>query len=189
MSFGGINTFQQYNTDLGLGHNGVRISLNYFDGLPDPSLLNSLYSNELKLIFKSLLKRDETTKEKALMDLSNLISDFNQNEYFFNDIFLLCWSQIYAKLIISDYKVIRLQSHQITIMLVKSLRKKISKFLKDFIPLILLGTCELDYSVSKPSLNELTECFNKESSKNQCLMGCFSRTTIEFSKGDCCKRE
>ena len=128
MSFGGINTFQQYNTDLGLGHNGVRISLNYFDGSPDPSLLNSLSSNELKLIFKSLLKRDETTKEKALMDLSNLISDFNQNEYFFNDIFLLCWSQIYAKLIISDYKVIRLQSHQITIMLVKSLRKKISKF-------------------------------------------------------------
>ncbi|AJS83941.1 AGA_1a_G0044640.mRNA.1.CDS.1 [Saccharomyces cerevisiae] len=182
MSFGGINTFQQYNTDLGLGHNGVRISLNYFDGLPDPSLLNSLYSNELKLIFKSLLKRDETTKEKALMDLSNLISDFNQNECFFNDIFLLCWSQIYAKLIISDYKVIRLQSHQITIMLVKSLRKKISKFLKDFIPLILLGTCELDYSVSKPSLNELTECFNKDPAKINALWAVFQEQLLNLVK-------
>ena len=99
MSFGGINTFQQYNTDLGLGHNGVRISLNYFDGSPDPSLLNSLYSNELKLIFKSLLKRDETTKEKALTDLSNLMKDFDQNGCFFDDIFLLCWSQIYPCLL------------------------------------------------------------------------------------------
>lgn len=182
MSFGGINTFQQYNTDLGLGHNGVRISLNYFDGSPDPSLLNSLYSNELKLIFKSLLKRDETTKEKALMDLSNLITDFDQNEYFFNDIFLLCWSQIYAKLIISDYKVIRLQSHQITIMLVKSLKKKISKFLKDFIPLILLGTCELDYSVAKPCFNELAECFNKDPAKINALWAVFQEQLLDLVK-------
>ena len=116
------------------------------------------------------------------MDLSNLISDFNQNECFFNDIFLLCWSQIYAKLIISDYKVIRLQSHQITIMLVKSLRKKISKFLKDFIPLILLGTCELDYSVSKPSLNELTECFNKDPAKINALWAVFQEQLLNLVK-------
>ncbi|EJS44195.1 YMR247C [Saccharomyces arboricola H-6] len=182
MSFGGINTFQQYNTDLGLGHNGVKISLNYFDGSPDPNLLNSLSSNELKLIFKSLLKRDETTKEKALTDLFKLINDFNQNEFLFNDIFLLCWSQVYAKLIISDYKVIRLQSHQITIMLVKTLKKKISKFLKDFIPLILLGTCELDYSVAKPCLNELSECFNKDPAKTNALWVVFREQLLDLIK-------
>ncbi|CAI4048799.1 hypothetical protein SKDZ_13G3740 [Saccharomyces kudriavzevii ZP591] len=182
MSFGGINTFQQYNTDLGLGHNGVRISLNYFDGLPDSSLSNSLSSNELKLIFKSLLKRDETTKEKALTDLSILISDFDQNEYLFNDIFLLCWSQMYAKLIVSDYKVIRLQSHQITVMLIKTLKKKISKFLKDFIPLILLGTCELDYGVAKPCFNELKDCFNNDSAKINALWVVFREQLLDLIK-------
>ncbi|CAI1681836.1 hypothetical protein SEUBUCD646_0M03850 [Saccharomyces eubayanus] len=182
MSFGGINTFQQYNTDLGLGHNGVRISLNYFDGSPDPSLLNSLSSNELKLIFKSLLKRDETTKEKALTDLSNLIDGFKQNGYLFDDILLLCWSQVYAKLIVSDSKGIRLQSHQITLKLVKTLKKKISKFLKDFIPLILLGTCELDYSVAKPCCNELMDCFNNDPAKINALWIVFQEQLLDLIK-------
>lgn len=121
-------------------------------------------------------------KKLALTDLSNLMKDFDQNGCFFDDIFLLCWSQIYPKLIISDYKFIRLQSHQITITLVKTLKKKISKFLKDFIPLILLGTCELDYSVAKPCFNELAECFNKDPAKINALWVVFQEQLLDLIK-------
>lgn len=166
MSFGGVNTLQQYSNDFGLGHNGVKISLNYFDGIPEPSLLNALESNELKLIFKSLLKRDETTKERACTDLFKMIQDFQNNEYLFDsDIFSLCWSQVYAKLLMSESKNIRAQSHQITTSLIRFLNKRITKFLKDLIPLLLMGTCDADVSVSKSCKIYLFQSFNNDPQK------------------------
>lgn len=166
MSFGGVNTFQQYSTDFGLGHNGVRVSFNYFDGIPEPSLLNALASNELKLIFKSLLKRDETTKEKALGDLLKLIENYNEHSYLFDDdIFFLCWSQVYPKLLVSESKAIRIGSHVVTAKLIKLLNKRISKFLKDLVPLILMGVCDTDLSVSKASVTQLNDVFDNDSNK------------------------
>ena len=94
MSFGGINTFQQYSNDFGMGNNGVKITFSYFDGLPDPDLLNALNSNDLKLIFKSLMKRDDVTKEKAVTDLFGILTETDVSLEMFDDIFLLCWSQI-----------------------------------------------------------------------------------------------
>lgn len=183
MSFGGVNTFQQYSTDFGLGHNGAKISLNYFDGIPEPALLNSLASNDLKLIFKSLLKRDETTKEKALSDLLNLIDDFPDKEYLFDDdIFSLCWSQVYAKLLMSESKAIRLQSHQVTTKLIKALNKRVSKFLKDFIPLVLMGTCDTDSSVSKACVTLLNESFNNDSKKIRSLWTVFHADILALVK-------
>lgn len=178
MSFGGINSFQSYDQDLGLGHNGAKISLNYFDGTPEPSLLNSLANNDLKLIFKSLLKRDETTKEKALNDLTKLLCDTSP----FDDIFLICWSQIYAKLLISESKVIRYQSHHITIQLIKLLNKKISKFLKDLIPFVLLGVCDTDMYVSKACTVELNECFQNDSKKVKSLWIVFHEQILKLAQ-------
>lgn len=183
MSFGGVNTFQQYSTDYGIGHNGVKVSFNFFDGIPEPSLLNSLASNDLKLIFKLLLKRDETTKEKALSDLLKLLEDLPDKEYLFdNDIFSLCWSQVYPKLLLSDSKNIRIQSHQVTSKLIKTLNKRISKFLKDLIPLLLLGTCDTDAFVSRSSLNSINEAFNKDSKKINALWILFHEDILNVIK-------
>lgn len=82
--------------DYGLGNNGVKVSLNYFDGIIDQSLIAALCSVELQLVFKLLLKRDETTKDKALSELLQLM---NRDESIIrDDCFALCWSQLYAKL-------------------------------------------------------------------------------------------
>ncbi|GAV50326.1 hypothetical protein ZYGR_0U01820 [Zygosaccharomyces rouxii] len=180
MSFGGINTLQQYSSDFGLGHNGVKISLNYFDGIPEPSLLNALESNELKLIFKSLLKRDEVTKERACTDLLKLIQDFQNNEY--SDIFSLCWSQVYAKLLMSESKNIRSQSHQITTSLIRLLNKRIAKFLKDLIPLLLMGTCDTDASVSKSCKSCLSQSFNNDPQKIHTLWTVFHEQILRLAK-------
>ncbi|CEP24198.1 hypothetical protein BN1211_4950 [Cyberlindnera jadinii] len=51
----------------GLGHNGFEVSLNFVAGLPDANLVQH---STLKLTFKALLKRDDTTKERALGELS-----------------------------------------------------------------------------------------------------------------------
>lgn len=181
MSFGGINTFDQYSNDFGLGHNGVKISLNYFDGIPEPSLLNALHNNELKLTFKSLMKRDETTKEKALADLIPLINE--QNITWFNDdIFPLCWSQIYAKLIVCDSKNIRIASHKITLLLIKLLGKYISKFLPDLIPFVLMGTCDSDSLVANNTKTILLECFSNKVDKVDALWCLFFEQTLQLLK-------
>lgn len=182
MSFGGVNSFQQYTNDLGIGNNGVKITFNYFDGLPDPNLLNALRSNNLKLIFKSLTKRDDITKEKALTELISSITKENVENGIFDDIFLLCWSQIYSKLITNESKTIRSQSHLITITLIKMLNKKINKFLKDFIPLYLLGTCDTDLYVGKNCTRELLECFNKDQKKIDTLWIAFYEQILNLCK-------
>lgn len=183
MSFGGINTFQQYSTDYGLGHNGIKVSFNFFDGIPEASLLNSLASNELQLIFKLLLKKDEVTKEKALSDLLKLLNDFPSNKYLFaDDIFSLCWSQVYPKLLLSNSKNIRVQSHQVTSTLIKVLHKKIAKFLKDFIPPLLLGSCDSDSFVSKSCSNFISSAFNGDSKKISALWTLFHEDILNLVK-------
>lgn len=183
MSFGGVNTFQQYSTDFGFGHNGVKLSFNYFDGFPEPSLLNSLASNDLKLIFKSLLKRDETTKEKALNDLLKLVENYTGNEGLFDsDIFFLCWSQVYPKLLVSESKAIRMSSHLVTSKLVKLLNKKISKFLRDVMPLLLLGTCDTDSSVSKACNAFLNDIFDCNTRKIDSLWSVFQEDILKITE-------
>ena len=188
MSFGNLsNSFQAYDNDFGLGHNGARISLNYFDGIPEQNLLNSLVSNDLRLIFKSLLKRDDTTKEKALTDLNNLIdqdimNDLGKDSQFNDDIFLICWSQIYAKLITNELKSIRMISNSFTIKLISLLNKSVSKFLKDFIPFLLLATCDTDAMVSKNCKMEFEKCFNNDSNKLNALWKVFQEQIVNLIK-------
>lgn len=188
MSFGNLsNSFQAYDNDFGLGHNGARLSLNYFDGIPEQNLLNSLGNNTLRLIFKSLLKRDDTTKEKALSDLNTLIDeDISTNQgkesQFNDDIFLICWSQIYAKLVTNEVKSIRNYGNSFTIKLITLLGKSVSKFLKDYIPFILLGTCDTDVAVSKNCSEEFKLCFNNDSGKLQALWKVFEEQILSLAK-------
>ncbi|EDO15938.1 hypothetical protein Kpol_480p25 [Vanderwaltozyma polyspora DSM 70294] len=181
MSFGSVNTFQQYSDDFGLGHNGVRISFNYFDGLPEQSLINALQSNELILIFKSLLKRDVTTKEKALNELMEFINNFSINQKLLeSDIFIICWSQVYAKLLVSESKNIRNLSHQVTIKLMKLMNKKIGKFLKDLIPFVLLGFFDVDNSICQTCQVSLLDCFNNDKKKISVLWNVFHEQILNL---------
>ncbi|SCU84684.1 LADA_0D03180g1_1 [Lachancea dasiensis] len=168
-------------SDFGLGNNGVRISLNFFDGIIEQSLLSALGSAELQLIFKSLLKRDETTKEKALLDLSDLLANVDQNKCLFEDeCFALCWSQIYAKLLTNESRNIRILSHTITTDLIKLLGKKGGRYLKDFVPLLLSGTYEYDSAVSKVCLQKLMECFGNDPAKVRATWKIFQSQILKF---------
>ncbi|AET41242.1 ubiquitin-protein ligase RKR1 Ecym_7418 [Eremothecium cymbalariae DBVPG len=180
MSFG-INAFQKYSLDFGLGHNGVKISLNYFDGLPDQHLIGSLGSSELRLTCKYLLKRDDTTKEKALGDLVRLVSDAEKSEQLLrNDIFCLYWSQVYAKLVTSDQKSIRMGCHEFTALLIRLMNKQGVKFLKDYVPLLLSGLYDADPAVGKSTAEGLLQCFNNDSKKVKALWSVFSKQIVHY---------
>ncbi|SCU93586.1 LAFA_0F17194g1_1 [Lachancea sp. 'fantastica'] len=176
MSFGPVS-------DWGLGNNGVRISINYFDGIVEQSLSGALGSSELQLIFKSLLKRDETTKEKALGDLLNLLGDLEHNRHLFEDeCFALCWSQIYAKLITNESRNVRISAHTITTDFIRLLGKKSGKFLPDFVPFLLSGTYDCDSFVSKSCSKDLLKCFGGDANKVTALWKLFQSQTLRLVK-------
>ncbi|AMD18701.1 HBL201Wp [Eremothecium sinecaudum] len=180
MSFG-LNTFQQYSSGTGLGNNGVKVALSYFDGIPDQAHISSLRSSELQLIFKSLLKRDDTTKEKALAELLQLIENPSTDKHVLkDDILCLCWSQMYAKMVVNDLKSIRSAAHQITTRLIKLLKKDGTRYLKDFIPLLLSGLYDIDISVSRSTSANLLDCFNDDVSKIQALWKLFPEQILNY---------
>ncbi|AAS50713.2 ABL058Cp [Eremothecium gossypii ATCC 10895] len=176
MSFA-VNTFQKYSNDFGLGSNGVKVTLNYFDALPPQDLLMSLPSG-LQLTLKSLLKRDDTTKERALNEIQELISTQASAEQFKDDIFCLCWSQIYAKLVTNSSKSIRAGTHDFTARLIRLLHKKGAKFLKDWIPLLLVGCYDIDTSVGSSARSALLQCFNNSDEKLAALWKVFYKQIL-----------
>lgn len=177
MSFGSASYTDSLN-GLGLGYNGLKVSLNYFDGLP---VLQNIQNPELQIIFKSLLKRDNITKEKALNELLSLVKDDTKYSIFYDDIVVLSWCQMYAKLISSDSKIIRSQSHHFTSMLISRLKKSAAKFLKEMVPLMLSGIYDYDIAVSKSCNDYLLECFGS-SEKVDSLWNLFSTETLNFIK-------
>ncbi|KAM3162993.1 E3 ubiquitin-protein ligase listerin [Lachancea thermotolerans] len=170
-------------SDFGLGNNGVKITVNYFDGLTDQSLIGALGSVELQLIFKSLLKRDETTKERAVNELLELMKDPNGNRQVFEDeCFALCWSQIYAKLITNESRILRISAHTVTTSLIKIMGKKGAKFLKDFVPFLLSGSYDHDATVAKACANSTLECFGNDVTKVNALWTLFLPQILNFVK-------
>lgn len=152
-----FNTFQQYSDDFGLGNNGLKITLNYFDGLPDQSLIHAVNSNDLKLCFKTLMKRDETTRERALNGLVQLV---DQDPEIKNEVTMLLWTQFYPKLVTCELKTIRALAHEVTCKFISLWGKKISKFLKDLIPLLMSGLYDPETYVVKAASQSITSVFN-----------------------------
>ncbi|CUS23917.1 LAQU0S12e02938g1_1 [Lachancea quebecensis] len=176
-------SFGNDTSDFGLGNNGVKITVNYFDGLTDQSLVGALGSVELQLIFKSLLKRDETTKERAVNELLELMKNPNGNKQLFEDeCFALCWSQIYAKLITNESRVLRISAHAVTTNLIKIMGKKGAKFLKDFVPLLLSGSYDHDATVAKACTSHILECFGNDDTKVNALWTLFLPQILSFVK-------
>lgn len=156
-----------FNNDIGttsngdLGYNGFPVSLNYFTALPDPS---SLHNPNLTIIFKSLLKKDSITKEKSLNDFILLLTDL-ENCKLVDDLLILSWIQLYAKLAIDNSRSVRILSHQVHAKIFELTGgKAFSKYLMSSIPIWLQGIYDNDRLVSGSTYKTLLQSFqnNKE---------------------------
>ncbi|CAI5755512.1 unnamed protein product [Candida verbasci] len=152
-----------------LGYNDFSISLNYFTSLPDISSLTD--SNEV-VLFKSLLKKESKTKEKAL----NVLLSSNIDESTF-----IAWLQLYPKLAIDNSKSVRLLSHQVHSSFLNTLGSKIfTKYLKSFIPIWLLGIYDNDKSVCNTSYKLLLELFKNDQEKYDKLWDLFNEQILNL---------
>ncbi|GME80364.1 unnamed protein product [Ambrosiozyma monospora] len=142
----------------GLGQNGFEVSLNYFTGIPDPNILTC--SPELKLIVKSLLKRDISTREKGMQEFLTYLKE--HTDELNDDLLIITWCQLYAKLSIDISKNVRSIAHQVQSLFVTTLGKHYAKYLKDTIGSWLSGTFDSDRTVSKTCISSLDSAFNSK---------------------------
>ncbi|CAM9021799.1 unnamed protein product [Wickerhamomyces anomalus] len=181
MSFGNPFASASYEDDSGvngLGYNGFEVSLNYISGLPDPNIVSN---SSLKLIFKSLLKRDDTTKEKALTELAAYVGNKANVAELKDDLVLITWIQLYPKLSISESKSVRSLAHQVHTLFISNLQKTFAKYLKDSIPVLLTGIYDFDSSVSNSTLKSLQICFNNDQTKINNIWVLFQSQILNFA--------
>lgn len=161
----------------GLGNNGFEVSLNYITGIPDPNHLTC--SNTLKLTFKSLLKRDVSTKEKSITAMFNYLTE--NPEELNDDLTIITWVQLYPKLSVDDSRKIRVTAHQIQSLFVLKLGKKYAKYLRDTIAIWLAGIYDSDRTVSKICNESIHSTFNGDKVKISNLWKIFFPQIIKYS--------
>lgn len=87
----------------------IQASPAYFADLPDPALLAHEQDPQIPVLFKSLLKRDAITRERALSDLATAIKASSKPSLEL----LASWTQIHAKLALDVSPAIRATTHRI----------------------------------------------------------------------------
>lgn len=152
---------------LGIGNNGTNISFNYFDALPDNSLLSNIKDANLLLNIKQLFKKDDTTKEKALNKILELLN--SNTDLIKEDINILVWSMIYPKLVISGSKNVTILANEVATVILKYVKenklKQLLPYFQDLFPILIFGISDLDKKVSRATKQNLNSLFNNEQSK------------------------
>lgn len=167
--------------NLGIGNNGVSISFNYFDSLPDSSLLSNIKDPNLLLNIKQLFKKDDTTKEKALNKILEMIS--MNTSFITDDINLLVWTMIYPKLIVTGSKNVTTLANDITTIIIKHVKdnkiKNLLPYFQDLFPILLFGMSDLDKKVNRAAQMNLNTLFNNDQQK---LEGLYQHFKINLIK-------
>ncbi len=166
-----FNTY--YSTPLSssssIGHNGYEVSLSFVSGIPD---INIISDSQLRVLFSRMLKRDMTTKEKALKELKSFLDTTSESEsnQRFDSLVLIPWIQLYPKLSLEVSRNVRVLSHEIQGLLCKIKGKKFKSYLKDSIGSWIAGTYDTDNIVSKAASNSLDQCFSTPQKKDGLLI-------------------
>jgi hypothetical protein len=139
----------------GGGFGGFKASsttLSYLALPPDFSAI----PHEVVVPFKNLLKKDSTTKEKALQDILTYVQSRPPDAHPPEEPVIDAYVELYPRLSIDDSARARELSHQVLFRLLSHAKKRIAKRLPDFVGPWLAGTFDRDKRVSKAASDALS---------------------------------
>lgn len=154
--------------------NSNEVTLSYFSGLPDPS---NIYDSQYVVIFKGLLKRDSTTKERALNELSTILSA--SPEPAISDDVHWAWTQIYPKLSIDTSRSVRILTQRVQGKICTLLGKRSAKYLKYSIPSWIFCLYDTDRMVATTTQQSLSSVFTTPE-KRESLYTVFLDHILDF---------
>ncbi|EWC46127.1 hypothetical protein DRE_04701 [Drechslerella stenobrocha 248] len=129
--------------------------LSYFAEPPDIKLISN---PNLVVVFSNLLKRDDTTKEKALSELLDWITEQASIE----NAIVNCYVQLYPKLSFENTIRVRQLAHKVLGSIADKTRKAFVPFLPQAIGSWLAGLYDSDQSVSTAASDALRQVFTTD---------------------------
>lgn len=160
-----------------IGYNGFPVLLSYFTALPDPNIISSPH---VTVIFKSLMKKDSTTKEKSLSDLQAI---FNQEtkEELKNEGIIQCWIQIFAKLAFDNSRNVRLSALKVQASYLQLMGgKAFSKYLKSSLPIWLSLVYDSDKQITTTAYSSLVDSFGDKERVDSKIWEIFHNEILHF---------
>ncbi|KAI3395949.1 hypothetical protein diail_660 [Diaporthe ilicicola] len=145
-------------------------SLSYLSEDPD---LSSLSDPNIVVSFKNLLKKDNTTKAKALVDLIQYTQAHpNEADGGVEEAVLEAWVRLYPRMSTDNDRRVRELSHALQFELLKSARKRMEKNLPKVAGSWLAGTYDKDKAVSRSATEGISTFLNTEEKMNMFWKKC-----------------
>ncbi|KAH8804720.1 hypothetical protein F5884DRAFT_796984 [Xylogone sp. PMI_703] len=131
----------------GFGFASAASSLSYLTAPPD---LSTISDANVVVSFKNLLKKDSTTKAKALEDLKAYVQQHPyEKDGGVEEPILDAWVQLYSRTSIDNSRRVRELSHDVQYELLKSARKRMEKHIPKIVGSWLAGTYDRDRGVAR----------------------------------------
>lgn len=135
-------------------------SLSYLSEDPD---LSSLSDPNIVVSFKNLLKKDNTTKSKALTDLIQYTQAHpSEADGGVEEAVLEAWVRLYPRMSIDNDRRVRELSHTLQFELLKSARKRMERNLPKVAGSWLAGTYDKDKAVARSATEGISTFLNTE---------------------------
>ncbi|KAF3767126.1 hypothetical protein M406DRAFT_61149 [Cryphonectria parasitica EP155] len=145
-------------------------SLSY---LSDPPDLSSISDPNVVVSFKNLLKKDNTTKSKALADLVAYTQAHpHELDGGVEDAVLDAWVQLYPRTSIDNDRRVRELSHTLQFKLLQSARKRMEKRIPKVAGTWLVGSFDRDKPVARATTQGLSAVFTTEEKVTQFWKKC-----------------
>lgn len=157
----------------GFGRFGTPTSGGSLSYLSDPPDFSSIPDPNIIVSFKNLLKKDNTTKSKALADLIQYTQAHpHELDGGVEDAILEAWVQLYPRISIDNDRRVRELAHTLQFELLKSARKRMEKNLPKIASPWLAGTFDRERAVARAASEGLTTFLNTEDKVTQLWKRC-----------------
>lgn len=145
-------------------------SLSY---LADPPGFSSISDSNIIVSFKNLLKKDNTTKSKALADLVQYTQAHpHEQDGGVEEAVLDAWVQLYPRISIDNDRRVRELSHNLQFELLKSARKRMERNVPKIAGVWLAGTFDRDSPVARAATAGLSTFLKTEEKLTQFWKKC-----------------
>ncbi|KAL1960846.1 hypothetical protein VTO42DRAFT_5829 [Malbranchea cinnamomea] len=155
---------------------GASSSLSYISEPPD---LSRISDPQVVVSFKNLLKKDSTTKMKALEDLHGFLSAWEANGSSLEDGLLEAWAHLYPRTSIDSARRVRQLAHTIQGSIVSITGKRVARHVPKVVGAWLAGLYDNDKPVQRAAQESIVKAFPTEE-KRRGIWKVYQSQILEF---------
>ncbi|KAF7717503.1 E3 ubiquitin-protein ligase listerin [Penicillium ucsense] len=147
--------------------------------ITEPPDLSRISDQRVVIAYKNLLKKDETTRTKALDELKDFVGSVEARKGTLDDGFLEAWVKVYPRASIDLSRRVRQLAHTIISSVAGLVGKRIAPFIPKVVGAWLAGLYDSDRPVHRSALDSLTIVFSTEAKRSN-LWKFYQKAILDF---------